>query len=34
VADLSAAGLADISRVTIDPSGRWLAFVAIPSPVR
>jgi hypothetical protein len=34
VADLGAAGLSDIGRVTIDPSGRWLAFVAVPTAAR
>lgn len=30
-ADLSTSPLRDITRVTIDPKGRWLAFVAIPT---
>ena len=30
-ADLAYAPLTNISRVTIDPSGTWLAFVAVPS---
>ena len=30
-ADLSYAPLSDISRVTIDPTGSWLAFVAVPA---
>ena len=32
-ADLSYAPLTGISRVTIDPTGSWLAFVAVPTPV-
>ncbi|MDZ7632828.1 MAG: M20/M25/M40 family metallo-hydrolase [Gemmatimonadaceae bacterium] len=31
-ADLAFAPLTNISRVTIDPTGNWLAFVAIPTP--
>ena len=31
VAELREAGLTDITRVTVDPRGRWLAFVAIPA---
>lgn len=31
-ADLSYAPLTNISRVTIDPTGNWLAFVALPTP--
>jgi len=30
-ADLAYAPLTDISRVTIDPTGTWLAFVAVPT---
>lgn len=30
-ADLAYAPLTDISRVTIDPTGNWLAFVAVPT---
>jgi hypothetical protein len=33
-ADLSYAPLTGISRVTIDPTGTWLAFVATPTPAR
>lgn len=31
VADFASVGLKDITRVTTDPSGRWLAFVALPA---
>jgi Peptidase family M28 len=31
-ADLSFAPLTNISRVTTDPTGNWLAFVAVPTP--
>ncbi len=31
-ADLGFAPLTAISRVTVDPSGQWLAFVALPTP--
>ena len=31
-ADLAYAPLTNISRVTIDPTGNWLAFVAVPTP--
>ena len=30
--DLAYAALTNISRVTIDPTGNWLAFVAVPTP--
>ena len=34
VADFAFAPLTDISRVTIDPTGNWLAFVAVPTAPR
>jgi Peptidase family M28 len=33
-ADMAYAPLTGISRVTVDPTGTWLAFVAIPTPSR